>query len=113
MENNPTQLPTFTLLKITHYSGVTNYIPNNNANRIFHEEKKRALNKDKREKYLIETVELSCEEAAKIGWAEAHQVLHPPTKKSQQGNDLMAVLVEQNKMLMQLLSEKQETKTKK
>jgi hypothetical protein len=113
MEQNPTQTPTFTLLKITDYKGVVNYIPLNNANRTFHEEKKRALNKDKREKYLIEQVTLSVEEAAAIGWAEAHQVLHPPTRKGQQSNDLMAVLGEQNKMLMQMLAEKTETKTKK
>lgn len=111
MDTNPTQLPKFTLLKITDYKGVVNHIPNNRSNRAFHEEKKQALNKDKREKYTIETVELSCEEAAKLGVAEAYEALHPPKKKGQQNNDLMATLIEQNKMLMQLLAKSQEETT--
>ena len=139
MENNPTEAtapqesltgqeqPTpqekqFKLLKITHYNGSVNYIPHNRDNVKYHEEKKLALNKDKREKYKIETEYLTVEEAAELGVAEAYQILNPPKNKKQianSQNDLMAQLLQQNQQLMNIILEEraakaaEPTKTKK
>jgi hypothetical protein len=100
MENNPTTEPKFKLLKITNAHGVVNYIPDNRMNRNHHETFKKALSKEKREKYLIEEVVLTTEEASDLGVAEAYYILHPPAKKqaaqSNSGNgELMELLKEQ------------------
>lgn len=97
-------MSTFKLLKITLPKGDVNYIPNNSINREFHNERKRNVIREKQEKYLIEEVELSVEEAAAIGVAEAIQILNPPkAKKSTQldnTNTTIELLLQQNKMLM-------------
>jgi antitoxin component HigA of HigAB toxin-antitoxin module len=105
METNPT----FKQLKITNSHGIVNYIPNNKTNFNHHETHKRALSKEKRDKYLIEEVELSVEQAAEIGIAEAYNILNPPAKKAAQqaaGNNdsIIKMLMEQNQLLMERLA---------
>jgi hypothetical protein len=114
MENNPTKEPTFKLLKITNAHGVVNYIPDNRMNRNHHETFKKALSKEKREKYLIEEETFTTQEASDLGVAEAYYILHPPAKKqvanNNSGNDaVMKMLVEQNQKLMEMLEAKNET----
>ena len=87
METNPTPTPTFKLLKITNAHGVVNYIPDNRMNRNHHDTFKKALSKEKREKYQIEEVLLSTQEASDLGVAEAYYILHPPAKKQQAQNN--------------------------
>ena len=126
MENNPTKqstetnVPTFKLLKITNAHGVVNYIPDNRMNRNHHETFKKALSKEKREKYLIEEVILNVNEASDLGVAEAYYILNPPAKKQvaqSNGGDsaVMKMLMEQNQMLMERLAviESQTPKTPK
>ena len=126
MENNPTKqstetnVPTFKLLKITNAHGVVNYIPDNRMNRTHHETFKKALSKEKREKYLIEEVLLTTEEASDLGVAEAYYILNPPAKKQVAQNNggdsaVMKMLMEQNQMLMERLAviESQTPKTPK
>ena len=119
MENNPTTEPKFKLLKITNAHGVVNYIPDNRMNRNHHETFKKALSKEKREKYLIEDVVLDVNEASDLGVAEAYYILNPPAKKQTQtgGTDsaVMKMLMEQNQMLMERLAviESQNPKPKK
>jgi hypothetical protein len=126
MENNPTKqstetnAPTFKLLKITNAHGVVNYIPDNRMNRNHHETFKKALSKEKREKYLIEEVVLTTEEASDLGVAEAYYILNPPAKKqaanaSGTSDAVMKMLMEQNQMLMERLAviESQTPKTPK
>ena len=108
MENNPT----FKLLKITNAHGVVNYIPDNRMNRNHHETFKKALSKEKREKYLIEDVVLDVNEAAALGVAEAYYILNPPAKKqaaqNNSGNDalvgLLAAQIEANSKKDELIS---------
>jgi hypothetical protein len=109
METNPT----FKQLKITNSHGIVNYVPNNKTNFNHHEAHKRALSKEKRDKYLIEEVELSVEQAAEIGIAEAYNILNPPAKKAAQqaaqqaaGNNdsIIKMLMEQNQLLMERLA---------
>ena len=126
MENNPTKqltetnVPTFKLLKITNAHGVVNYIPDNRMNRNHHETFKKALSKEKREKYLIEEVILDVNEASDLGVAEAYYILNPPAKKQAAQNNsndsaVMKMLMEQNQMLMERLAviESQNPKTPK
>jgi hypothetical protein len=126
MENNPTKqstetnVPTFKLLKITNAHGVVNYIPDNRMNRNHHETFKKALSKEKREKYLIEEVILYVNEASDLGVAEAYYILNPPAKKqaanaSGTSDAVMKMLMEQNQMLMERLAviESQNPKTPK
>jgi hypothetical protein len=126
MENNPTKqstetnAPTFKLLKITNAHGVVNYIPDNRMNRNHHETFKKALSKEKREKYLIEEVILDVNEASDLGVAEAYYILNPPAKKqvaNQSGTSdaVVKMLMEQNQMLMERLAviESQTPKTPK
>jgi len=126
MENNPTKqstetnVSTFKLLKITNAHGVLNYIPDNRMNRNHHETFKKALSKEKREKYLIEEVILDVNEAAALGVAEAYYILNPPAKKqganaSGTSDAVMKMLMEQNQMLMERLAviESQNPKTPK
>ena len=107
METNPTL---FKLLKITNVRGEVNYFPLNRTNKQFHETYKRSLNSEKREKYKVEEVELTTEEAAALGIAEAHAILYPPTRKGQPNatsNNIMEMLIAQNAKLMEMLTEKQ------
>ena len=120
MENNPTTEPKFKLLKITNAHGVVNYIPDNRMNRNHHETFKKALSKEKREKYLIEEVILDVNEASDLGVAEAYYILNPPAKKQVAQNNggdsaVMKMLMEQNQMLMERLAviESQTPKTPK
>lgn len=95
-----TPAPTFKQLKVTNHRGNVNYMPNNNINKSFHENKRRILDRDKREKYIIEVVELEAKEAAQLGVSEAIQYLNPPKARGTQsnGNDaLVALLAEQMK----------------
>ncbi len=113
MENqNQTQEPTFRMLKITSYKGVVNYVPLNRDNKEYYHRKKTALTGEKREKQKIEEVTLSLDEAVELGISEAHQIKFPMRKKKDPNADLIAALSEQNKLLMQMLADKQETKTK-
>ena len=109
METNPTL---FKLLKITNVRGEVNYFPLNRTNKQFHETYKRSLNSEKREKYKVEEVELTTEEAAALGIGEAHAILYPPTRKGQPNaanNNIMEMLIAQNAKLMEMLEAKNET----
>jgi hypothetical protein len=109
------------VLKITKHSGTKkeniNYIPLNKVNVEFHKEFKRSLNEEKREKYLIEEVVLSVEEAAELGFSEAIQFLNPPTKSNtkKESNSINELLMKQNQELMERLAvlESKQEKTKK
>ena len=97
-------MESITLLKITRVDGTIDHVPNNRLNRNLHNDYRNALSAEKQQKYKIEPVELSIEEAAKLGVKEAHEVINPPKKKSTQaGNDLMAQLlaaqVESNRLM--------------
>lgn len=97
----------FKLLKITDTKGNCNYVPFNNSNVQFYREHKQKLTREKQEKFSIEEVELSVEEAAAIGVFEAHQILNPPKKRgeaSQQSNDIVAMLMKQNQELAERLA---------
>ncbi len=90
----------FKQLKVTNHKGVTNYQPLNAINKAWHEKQRRLLDREKREKYIIEEVELTAQEAAEIGVSEAIQFLNPPKQKTNQsaGTDaLVALLAEQMK----------------
>jgi hypothetical protein len=100
-----TKEPTFKRLKITGTKGEINYVPFNQQNVKFYTEHKAKLTPEKREKFKIEEVELSLEEAAEMGIYEAYEILHPPKKKGQ-SNELSVVdlLMKQNQTLMERLA---------
>jgi hypothetical protein len=108
METNPTQTPIkkFKLLLITDTRGIQKHVPFNKANKDYYTAYKSTLTKDKREKYLIEEVDLSIEEAAAIGIAEAYSELYPVQRKQQsnQSNDIVAMLLKQNQELAERLA---------
>ena len=109
METNPTL---FKLLKITNVRNEVNYFPLNRTNKQFHETYKRSLSNEKREKYKVEEVELTTEQAAELGVAEAHSILYPPTRKGQPNaanTNIMEMLIAQNAKLMEMLESKNET----
>lgn len=113
MENNPTKEPTFKVLLITQPDGTSKHVPLNRENKQHYTEYGTWLTKAKQEKYKVEEVELTLDEAVAIGMSEAIQIKYPPKQAKQQNNDFMATLIEQNKLLMQLLSQREETKTAK
>jgi hypothetical protein len=100
-----TKEPTFKRLKITDTRGNVNYVPLNKQNEKFYTEHKSKLTSEKREKFKIEEVELSLQEASDMGIYEAYEILHPPKKKGQ-NNDLSVVdlLMKQNQTLMERLA---------
>jgi hypothetical protein len=107
MENNPTTMATYKLLKITDTNGVNKHVPFNRANKEHFEEHRRNLSRDKQAKYLIEEVMLNAQEAAEVGVAEAHNELHPPMRKGQQSAanmDIVAMLMKQNQDLAERLA---------
>jgi hypothetical protein len=109
METNPTL---FKLLKITNVRNEVNYFPLNRTNKQFHETYNRSLSNEKREKYKVEEVELTTEQAAELGVAEAHSILYPPTRKGQPNaanTNIMEMLIAQNAKLMEMLEAKNET----
>jgi len=81
-----------------------NYFPLNRTNKQIHETYKRSLLYEKRDKYKVEEVNLTVEEAAAVGVAEAYQILNPPKNKKQianSQNDMMAQLLQQNAEMAQ------------
>lgn len=105
----------FKRLKVTNYDGVVNYMPFNKINLDFHKGRKaRILDKSKREKYLVEEVNLTIDEAVELGISEAIQVKYPPAKRKQQtdNSDVVAMLLAQNAKLMGMLEDKKQSKTK-
>lgn len=107
METNPTQTKKYKLLLITDARGNEKHVPLNKTNKDFYTAYKSTLSKDKREKYKIEEVEMTAEEAAAIGVAEAHAELYPVQRKgqvSQQSNDIVAMLLKQNQELAERLA---------
>lgn len=107
METNPTQTKKYKLLLITDARGNEKHVPFNITNKRFYEDYRTTLSKDKREKYKIEEVLLTAEEAAAIGVAEAHAELYPVQRKgqaSQQSNDIVAMLLKQNQELAERLA---------
>ena len=109
------------VLKITKHLGTKkeniSYVPLNKINLQFHNEFKRSLSEEKREKYLVDEVTLSVEEAAELGFSEAIQVLNPhkaSQTKKETGN-INEMLMKQNQQLMErlaVLESKTETKKK-
>lgn len=96
---------TYKALKITRPNGSVNYHPDNKTNLRFHTEKKRSLSREKKEKYLIEQVKLTLEEAAELGFDEAKVILNPPKAKKQiDTNEMFAQLLEQNQQLINALA---------
>lgn len=107
METNPTQTKKYKLLLITDARGNKKHVPSNPSNKSFYNAYKSTLSKDKREKYTIEEVELTVDEAAEIGVAEAHAEKYPVVRKgqqSQQSNDIVAMLLKQNQELAERLA---------
>lgn len=93
------------VLKVTLPRGTTQFIPFNTANLTHHQQKKRFCSREKQEKYLIEEVTLSWEEAAELGFSEAIQKLSPPKKtEAQQTNETLAALLKQNAELIAALT---------
>jgi len=98
------------VLKITKHSGTKkeniSYVPFNKVNVNFHNEHKSALSEEKREKYLIDEVTFSVQEAAELGFSEAIQFLNPPkasnTKK--ETSNINELLMNQNQSLMERLA---------
>lgn len=93
MENNPT----FKQLKITQPNGSVKYVPLNPMTKQHYTEHSKWISPAKREKYKVEEVELSLDEAVEIGISEAIQVKFPPKKKSNTNSSdaLVALLAEQ------------------
>lgn len=94
-------------LKITDAKGNEKTIPATNGNKKFYEEHRNSLTREKKEKYKIEEIEFTIEEAAELGIYEAYEKLNPPTKKgavSQQSNDIVAMLMKQNQDLAERLA---------
>lgn len=106
METNPTQTKKYRLLLITDARGNTKHVPHNPSNKQFYEAYRSTLSKDKREKFKIETVELTVDEAAAIGVAEAYAEKYPVQSKNQpqQSNDIVAMLMKQNQELAERLA---------
>ena len=98
------------VLKITKHLGSKkeniSYIPLNKVNTDFHNEVKRSLSDEKREKYLIEEVTLSVEEAAELGFSEAIQTLNPhkASKTKKETGSINELLMKQNQDLMERLA---------
>lgn len=88
-------MESITLLKITRVDGTIDHVPNNRLNRNLHNDYRNALSAEKQQKYKIEPVELSIEEAAKLGVLEAHAAINPTKKKANQASaDTLAQLLE-------------------
>jgi hypothetical protein len=109
------------VLKITKHSGTKkeniSYVPFNKVNVNFHKEFKSSLSEEKREKYLVEEVVLSVEEAAELGFSEAIQVLNPhkASNTKKETSNINELLMKQNQELMErlaVLESKTETKKK-
>jgi hypothetical protein len=98
------------VLRITKHKGTNketvNYVPINKVNIEFHNEFKRSLNEEKREKYIIEEVVLSVDEAAEFGFSEAIQFLNPPKTRNtpKESSSINEMLMKQNQELMERLA---------
>ncbi len=96
---------TMLVLKVTRPSGHVNYHPNNPINKKFHAEKRKLVSREKQDKYLIEDVTLSLEEAAALGFDEAMMTLNPPKAKQRvETSEMFAMLMQQNQELIAALS---------
>ena len=104
----------YNALKITNAKGVTQYIPNNPINRDLHTTFRSNLNQEKKEKYKIEEVNLSLEEASELGFAEAHQLLNPPKNKlaPKENTSMIELLMKQNQELAERLAKMEEKSSK-
>lgn len=102
MENNPT----FKQLKITETNGSVKYVPLNPITKQHYTEHSKWLSKEKKEKYKVEEVELSLDEAVKIGISEAIQTKFPPKQRNQNDADssIVAMLLKQNQELAERLA---------
>lgn len=106
------------LLKITNTKGDVNYYPHNKVNLDFHKTWKSNLTSHKQSLYKIEEVDLSNEEAAELGFAEAVATINPTKSRgtNKENSNVIELLIQQNKMLMDRLEKlegKEEVKPKK
>jgi hypothetical protein len=92
---NPKKMESIKLLKITRVDGTIDHVPNNRLNLKLHNDYRSALSSEKQAKYKIESVELSIEDAAKLGVLEAHAAINPTKKRANQASaDTLAQLLE-------------------
>ena len=93
------------LLKITNTKGDVNYYPHNRVNLDFHKTWKSNLTSHKQSLYKIEEVDLSNEEAAELGFAEAVAAINPTKSRgtNKENSNVIELLIQQNKMLMDRL----------
>ena len=93
------------LLKITNTKGDVNYYPHNKVNLDFHKTWKSNLTSHKQSLYKIEEVDLSNEEAAELGFAEAVAAINPTKSRgtNKENSNVIELLIQQNKMLMDRL----------
>lgn len=98
------------VLKVTNTRGDVNYYPANKQNIDFHEGWKRNLSQHKRDLYKIEKLELTDEEAAELGFAEAISKVNPTKARggAKDNANVIELLVQQNKMLMDRLEKLEE-----
>ncbi len=96
----------FKAIKVTNTRGVVNYIPHNKTNIDLHEKFKSNLSSEKKEKYKIEVVNLTIEEASILGFAEAYQILNPPKNKvaPKESTSMIELLMKQNQDLAERLA---------
>jgi len=106
------------LLKITNTKGDVNHYPYNKVNLDFHKTWKSNLSQHKQAIYKVEEIELTDEEAAELGFAEAIAKLSPAKTRNtnKENTNVIELLMQQNKMLMdrlEKLESKEEVKPKK
>lgn len=101
-------------IKVTTTRGIENYIPFNKVNLDLHEKFKSNLSNEKKEKYKIEVIELTIEEAANLGFAEAYQIINPPKGKSEpkENTTMIELLMKQNQDLAERLAKMEEKNDK-
>jgi hypothetical protein len=99
-------------IKVTTTRGVENYLPYNKVNLDLHEKFKSNLSNEKKEKYKIEVIELTIEEAANLGFAEAYQIINPPKGKSEpkENTTIIELLMKQNQDLAERLAKIEQRK---
>ncbi len=97
------------LIKVTEVKGSVNFYPHNRQNLQFYTNKKESLSKEKKEKYQVEEVELTEDEAKELGFFEGVQTIQKKvttTDLMQQMMEQNAQMAKQNAQLIALLSEK-------
>ena len=101
-------------IKVTTTRGVENYIPYNKVNLELHEKFKSNLSNEKKDKYKVEIIDLTIDEASNLGFAEAYQILNPPQSKlaPKENTSMIELLMKQNQELAERLAKMEEKNDK-